>query len=93
MSAWNGCPKEECKKEWEELSEGKTQKEQDKEYSQGSYGLQHCEYPECHSIYFRGKNGWDCGVCGRRMCEGCMFDNMVDINDNEEYVCKGECEN
>ena len=92
---WNGCPREECKREWEEWSGGKTQKEHNEDYEQGSYGLRHCQYPGCHTLYWRGKNGCDCEVCGLKVCEGCQCDEsrMVFMEDDDVYVCKGECEN
>ena len=93
MATWEGCSRPECKKEWAELSDGTTQDEQDRRYEIGSYGLQHCETSGCHTIYFRGKNGVECEVCEKEVCEGCQCDDTVMIEvDDDEYVCKGECE-
>lgn len=57
-------------------------------YADGGYDWQHCERPDCHELYWRGKNGADCAECGLKMCEDCQCGWAAE-NSEGEYVCPG----
>lgn len=86
---WNECKEEKCIREWFK-NDGKTQKEEERNFASGSYGLQHCQVKGCHEIYWRGKNGVDCEKCGLRACENCQCDETKFIetpDDDTVYMC------
>jgi hypothetical protein len=70
------CEREECKKEWKELAWSEDEDDEDPDMH-----MQHCEWMGCHEIYIWGKNGWDCSICGIRLCEFCEFSHMSHEDD------------
>lgn len=66
------CDREECKKQ---LAEWRADDDEGAGYDDGGYDAQHCEWPGCHQIFWRGKNGWDCFKCAKKLCESCSDDD------------------
>lgn len=82
------CTEPACLAEWQRLGAGTTD-EENASYDSGDYGWQHCEVPDCHEIYPKGKNGATCDRCGMEVCEGCSCDESIMILDEEDdiFIC------
>ena len=96
MTKYLKCKKEECKEEWVKWKGDEDQENAKKEEAKGynalaslDYILTHCESKGCHNIYYRGKNGWDCDYCGKKLCEICSSDKRkMKITKHEEHFCR-----
>jgi hypothetical protein len=75
------------------MSLGGGTREEEKERYENCYGLQHCDAPGCHNIYWKGKNGATCEHCGVDYCEPCycekgMFDEETG---DDSWYCPACC--
>ena len=85
-SNWKQCPRKECLEDWIEMTNNSTQERQDAEYLNGSCGYQHCELVNCHTLYWRGKNGSQCERCLIQACEFCSS-HQGKWSSEDEWVC------
>ena len=83
------CDRKKCIEQWKDIHTGEedSYREEDS-YEDGGYDLMHCEQENCHSIYWKGKNGTTCEHCSKELCELCESDEKIgNLNSDDEWFC------